>query len=72
MWALADITPRRIQIKMLLLAARTITQSLGSRTSTGVGGRGALAMVDDRGEWEMCEERKGGEGRGAGQKACTY
>ncbi len=29
-------------------------------------GRGASAMVDDREEWEMCEE--GEEGRGAGQK----
>ncbi len=31
-------------------------------------GRGALAfLVDDREEWEMCEEREGEEGRGAGQ-----
>jgi hypothetical protein len=40
---------------------------LGSRTSTGAGGRRALAMVDDREGWEMCEEREGEEGRGAGQ-----
>jgi hypothetical protein len=24
-------------------------------------------MVDDREEWEMCEEREGKEGRGTGQ-----
>ncbi len=31
-----------------VLMARTIAQSLGSMFSTGVGGRGASAMVDDR------------------------
>ncbi len=29
--------------------------------------RGALAMVYEGEEWEMCEEREGEEGRGAGQ-----
>jgi hypothetical protein len=28
-------------------------------------------MVDDKEEWEMCEEREGEKGRGAGQNACT-
>ncbi len=35
------------------------------------GGRGASAMVDDREECEMCEEREGEKVRGAGQNACT-
>ncbi len=56
---------------MLLLAAMMIVQSLGRRTSTGAGGRGASAMFDGREEWEMCEEREGEEGRGAGPK-CMY
>jgi hypothetical protein len=33
---------------------------LGSRTSTVAGGREASAVVDDRAEKEMCEEREGG------------
>ncbi len=37
-----------------------IAQLLGSRTRTGAGGRGALAMINDREEWEMCEEREQG------------
>jgi hypothetical protein len=28
-------------------------------------------MVDDRKEWEICEEREGEERRCAGQNACT-
>ncbi len=44
----------------MLLAVMMIEQLLGSRTSTGAGGRGAPAMVDDGAEWEMCEEREGG------------
>ncbi len=52
---------------MLLLEVRTIARLLGSRTSTGVGGRRALAMIDDREEWEMCEEREGEDRRGVGQ-----
>jgi hypothetical protein len=56
---------------MLWLAVRTIAGSLGSRISTGVWGKGPLAMVDDREEWEMCEEREGEERRGAGQNSCT-
>jgi hypothetical protein len=71
MWALVDITSWRIQSAMPLLVVRTIAQSLGSRTSNGAGGREALAMVDDREKWEVCEEREGEEGRGAGQNACT-
>jgi hypothetical protein len=51
---------------MSLLAAKTIAQLLGSRISTGARGRGASAIVDGREEWEMCEEREGEEGRGAG------
>ncbi len=46
-------------------------KSLGRRTSTGAGERGALAMVDDRERWEVCEERKREEGRGAGRNVCT-
>ncbi len=53
-----------------VLTAMTIAQLLGSMFSTGAGGRGASAMVDDREvgvkwEWDMlCEEREGEEGRG--------
>jgi hypothetical protein len=34
-------------------------------------GGGASEMVDNKEEWEMCEEREREEGRGAGQNACT-
>ncbi len=30
-----------------------------SMDSTGAGGKEALAMVDDKVEWEVCEEREG-------------
>jgi hypothetical protein len=39
---------------------------------TSVGGNGAstiMTMIDDRAEWEKCEERTGGGG--LGQNACT-
>ncbi len=51
MWALVLITPCRMQIAMLLLIGRMTAQWLGSMGSTGAGGRGALAMVNDKVEW---------------------
>jgi hypothetical protein len=50
MWALVLIAPCRMQIMMLLLMGRMLAQWLGSMDSTEAGGRGASAMVDDKGE----------------------
>jgi hypothetical protein len=52
MWALVLIAPCRMQIEMLLLMGRMLAQWLGSMDSTGAGGRGASAMVDNKVERE--------------------
>jgi hypothetical protein len=44
---------------MLLFVGRTIWQPLGSNFSTGLGGRGALAMVYVKEVWEVRREREG-------------
>jgi hypothetical protein len=52
MWALVLIAPCKMQITMLLMMGRTLARWLGSMDSTGAGGRGASAMVDDKVERE--------------------
>jgi hypothetical protein len=45
--------------EMSLFASRMIWQPLGSNFSTGVGGRGALAIVDIKEVGEVRREREG-------------
>ena len=52
MRALDLIRPCRMQIAMSLLTGRMMARWLGSMDSTGAGGIGALAMVDDKVERE--------------------
>jgi hypothetical protein len=58
-------------IKRCVGWCRVLTNTMDC-AQTKCRGRGALAMVDDREEWEMCEERVGEEGsKGHGLK-CMY